>query len=521
MRRIISCEVLCAIALLAVLPGAVSAAPALEPDWLVTVPGLQRGISAVVLRDVNADGIPEIFATDGVRVVLYDAGNDTTLFEYDFPSEWDIERVLAADVNRDAAVDIVVGGYTDGEWEGQDVIVAAFDGSSGFQQIDSMRHVMPVSWTYGLGESLKELTSADFDFDGEPELLVAFDSTYGGGSVGWTRGVTFCFDSFPDQVAFHCGELVSQMSPFTSATVDSLIVGVRHQNSFTEVGVDQIYISGAPSTFGPLGVPGEVMPAGSALCNPEPYYDAMTHQRTTYSWCAGDILESTPEAEVVSSQRASEDCTPPAEGSSDVTRVLAMHRLISRDSVELVWSREVPQAYWNLLWLPGHPGEFFGMRGLAVVRLAGIDGSEIGRGTELPPGGYFWAKPYADSIPRLVGYSGNEVAMYTLEEALDVDNAGETIVPRGIELLQNYPNPFNPSTTIRFGLSEQGRVRLVVQNVLGQEVRRLIDGELSAGAHEVQWDGRSEAGVEVASGVYVYRLVTPEGEASRKMVLMR
>ena len=245
-------------------------------------------------------------------------------------------------------------------------------------------------------------------------------------------------------------------------------------------------ISGTPSAFGPLGVPGGPMTAGSAHCDSEFLSDDVTHQRTTYSWCAWDMLEPTPETEIVSSQQVSEFCHAYIYYRYDVMRVLAMHRVIGRDSVELVWSREVPQAYWNLLWVPGHPGEFFGMRGRTMVRLAAMDGSEVGQGTELPPGGYFWARPYADSIPRLVGYAGNEVALYTLEAALDAEEDAETPVPLGIELQQNYPNPFNPSTTIRFALPQRSRVRLVVQNVLGQEVRRLFDGEVSAGAHEVQ-----------------------------------
>ena len=69
-------------------------------------------------------------------------------------------------------------------------------------------------------------------------------------------------------------------------------------------------------------------------------------------------------------------------------------------------------------------------------------------------------------------------------------------IPQVFVLKQNYPNPFNPSTTIRFGLPERGRLTLDIYDILGQRVDRLVEGEISAGYHEIPWSPN------VASGMY-------------------
>jgi len=83
-------------------------------------------------------------------------------------------------------------------------------------------------------------------------------------------------------------------------------------------------------------------------------------------------------------------------------------------------------------------------------------------------------------------------------------------------LSQNFPNPFNAETRIRFVLSENTKIRLVIYNVLGQEVSVLADGEYPAGIHYVGWDGG-----ELPSGVYFYRLMLDDGSISRRMTLLR
>ncbi|MCH7575593.1 MAG: T9SS type A sorting domain-containing protein [Candidatus Marinimicrobia bacterium] len=95
-------------------------------------------------------------------------------------------------------------------------------------------------------------------------------------------------------------------------------------------------------------------------------------------------------------------------------------------------------------------------------------------------------------------------------------------IPSEYVLSQNYPNPFNPSTTINFSLPESGQVKLAVYNLLGQEVRQLVSGDLSAGNYRAIWSGMDNTGRKVSSGLYFYRLVVDNRVVdTRKMAFLK
>ena len=98
---------------------------------------------------------------------------------------------------------------------------------------------------------------------------------------------------------------------------------------------------------------------------------------------------------------------------------------------------------------------------------------------------------------------------------------GTDKVPSTTELFANHPNPFNPSTTIRYNLAAGGDVRLIVYDAAGHRVRSLVNGNESAGEHAVEFDGRDDRGVTLASGVYFYRLDASGVAQTRKMVLLK
>jgi hypothetical protein len=96
----------------------------------------------------------------------------------------------------------------------------------------------------------------------------------------------------------------------------------------------------------------------------------------------------------------------------------------------------------------------------------------------------------------------------------------EIEIPDAVALSQNYPNPFNANTTVNFRTAG-GETRLEVFSVTGSLVKTLIDGELEAGDHSIVWDGVDDAGNDVASGVYFYRLNSAEGQQIRRMTLLK
>jgi hypothetical protein len=88
--------------------------------------------------------------------------------------------------------------------------------------------------------------------------------------------------------------------------------------------------------------------------------------------------------------------------------------------------------------------------------------------------------------------------------------------PTHYSLKQNYPNPFNPTTQIQFSLPQTSHIQLEVYSLLGQRVSTLIDGTVSMGNHTVSFDGKN-----LSSGIYIYRLTTPEYTQSRLMNLVK
>ncbi len=94
-------------------------------------------------------------------------------------------------------------------------------------------------------------------------------------------------------------------------------------------------------------------------------------------------------------------------------------------------------------------------------------------------------------------------------------------LPDRFGLDQNAPNPFNPATVIGYQLAEAGSVRLAVYNLLGQEVRVLVNETMAAGSFTAAWDGTDALGRDVASGVYLYRIQAGDFSASRRMLLLK
>jgi len=122
-------------------------------------------------------------------------------------------------------------------------------------------------------------------------------------------------------------------------------------------------------------------------------------------------------------------------------------------------------------------------------------------------------------------YVADKYSLMVLESYFGADEvkefADEENIPASYSLSQNYPNPFNPETNIGFTMPKSGQLKLEIFNILGQKVRTLVDQYLKAGHKVVDWDGKDDSGKEVSSGMYLYRMTTPEFSQTKKMVLLR
>lgn len=114
------------------------------------------------------------------------------------------------------------------------------------------------------------------------------------------------------------------------------------------------------------------------------------------------------------------------------------------------------------------------------------------------------------------GPFGQDIPTASKSTSIDLD-----AIPDTYALHQNFPNPFNPTTSIRFDLKDEGTVNISVYNLLGQRVKTLVNTDLTAGYHEVIWNGTNEQGAPVGAGVYIYSLSSEYFNQTRKMILLK
>jgi len=149
----------------------------------------------------------------------------------------------------------------------------------------------------------------------------------------------------------------------------------------------------------------------------------------------------------------------------------------------------------------------FGLNDFATV------GSVRGHGTTTSPIHYTYVDKLIDEgkyFYRLKQIDFNGTFEYSNEIEVDVR------VLDKFTLEQNYPNPFNPTTTIGFGIMKKGNVKLSIHNILGEEIRVLLNGEKEAGYHSIDFNGS-----DLPSGVYFYRIQAGSYIAMNKMILLK
>ncbi|MCH7769964.1 MAG: T9SS type A sorting domain-containing protein [Bacteroidetes bacterium] len=126
---------------------------------------------------------------------------------------------------------------------------------------------------------------------------------------------------------------------------------------------------------------------------------------------------------------------------------------------------------------------------------------------------------------RLHAYSRFTGTVYwddlKVEKTGSPTNVEDATIPIEFSVTQNYPNPFNPSTTIKYSIPQQSLVTIKVYDILGTEVKTLVNGERTPGIYSVQWNGDNNYGSKVATGIYIYRVVAGNFVQVKKMILMK
>ncbi len=218
----------------------------------------------------------------------------------------------------------------------------------------------------------------------------------------------------------------------------------------------------------------------------------------------------------------------------------------------------LPLAAVHVFDLQGHWQESYGHYGAEnaqFARMQGMDTDNLGRmfitdsyqglikvldqyGTFLTVLGQFGfdknqlAQPMDALIDRfnhlwVSSYNTNALLRFEIEGLpVSLDQDAKDLLPVQTRLLQNYPNPFNGGTVIPFTLNAGGTVHIRIYNASGQRIRsvnlgRLGQGKYLAKGRAYYWDGKNEAGQQVASGVYYYELQTDRYRAVRRMLLIK
>ncbi len=132
---------------------------------------------------------------------------------------------------------------------------------------------------------------------------------------------------------------------------------------------------------------------------------------------------------------------------------------------------------------------------------------------------YYWRIRSKNESGSYSNFS--RTASFTPDQFTDVQDETNEVIPDKFYLSQNYPNPFNPSTIIKYGIPKSSFVSIKIYNIIGQQVRALLNEEREAGEYQVEWNGKNDYGQNVSSSTYIYRIITGDYIKTLKMILLR
>jgi hypothetical protein len=160
----------------------------------------------------------------------------------------------------------------------------------------------------------------------------------------------------------------------------------------------------------------------------------------------------------------------------------------------------------------------------AVIQLQSSNYPISVRLSNLPPGEKYLIRQLLGNevvTQQEIGEGESIEIVNSQVKGLKLSKVSSLEIPVKFMVQQNYPNPFNPTTEIRYGIPQATIVEIVVYNMLGQRIKRLVSEEQEAGYHKVVWDGTNDSGDKVGSGIYFYRIVAGRFNKVNKMIMIK
>ena len=118
-------------------------------------------------------------------------------------------------------------------------------------------------------------------------------------------------------------------------------------------------------------------------------------------------------------------------------------------------------------------------------------------------------------------YYDSLVTVGALQQITTLNVNEKTLQPVFFNLYQNFPNPFNSTTTLKYELFKSGKVKIVIINSIGEDVRSIINKYHHVGEYLIQWDGIDDQGINMASGIYFYKIILDGRMQTQKMIYLK
>ncbi len=514
------------IAVIIVATSTYAASPEMSPVGVYYVPGCAGIIEQVQFNDADSDGLPEILACDGEKLILYSAGTDDILFESLLDPRHTDYTILFDDINRDLTPDILVGYYYGNGGLPPDTVcrLEFYDGASNFTVSESLFFEAEIDNADAPRSPSSFVTLRSFDLadDGFRQLLFSYDryrvTTFGDLRILATTGETSLYYSLGSQLGWNRPILLKDAKALEAPDGTPVIVGTRYDNLVLSSGDvrTNAWVDLLSSDGDSIMSIAEPVPS---LCNG----DSSKTFSAVECLAAGDIHPASSDPDILVRYHWRQICYMADSVDFDSSGTsLRLYRLLAPDNADMLWSDLNPPAESNLNWLPRFPGQFFAARDGIVYQLDGLNGELLASGEPMDVDTIIWCLRPEYSGGDFVTVKNQTVRVYRVDLSTDLTDPDDTPrVPNSFALHRPYPNPFNASCVIGYSLPHDAHTTITVHNVLGQKVATLVDQHKPIGYHTITWHGTDGRGKTVASGTYLCRMVTGEMVDSKKIQLIK